>query len=334
MERPRLTRIPLGDVLRYKKHKDTKERHAEITRIGIENILATTIFEFPPDFPQRAQEAALKGPFVAAQNHQRNSDILAGAKAVNYTTEEVNKNVPEDKQIKGWVEYYAASLEQGTQGEMSDEYQEAKPILEKLGIEIVQTTTGSDIRKGRGTIEEAKEKGTDPKTAFRRVTTAVNDEQKSIIFAPEATVEGGSINPETGQIYGMRPFVEGSMYINLMMAARKTGFASFLPISVSGGVNVLRSRDNKYSIRAQIVGSGLRSLALMTVRVGNPITLSREQIKQMGPEGIDIFCGTEIAKRLKPHERGFYGKFVDKNSRGFTSLRRFWIRRDPPGLNT
>jgi hypothetical protein len=292
-------------------HHVSPETRGRLLRKGLERIIRTTPCGYPPDFGQKVQKAALLGGIVVAQNHMRNSDIPIGIRIAADIVKAANEALPEDRRLKGFVEPYAYSLQNGTQGEMSTFYSDALPLLERLGLEAVPTPTDSDLKKGRVTQEEFEAGRT---KSSRRMAIAVLRDQKFIVLAPEATVKGGNINPDTGDIFGMQEFVPGVLYESLRIAARKTGYATLFTVSVSNSCGVLNSQ-NKITRKATLVGltpippspiPPLPILSIMSATVGEPIPFTAAEIEVIGSALIDMRVGTAIARPLKPKERGFY----------------------------
>ena len=285
-------------------HHVSPERRGKILRGGIERVLCTTPYEFPPDFKEKIQEALLKGPVVIAQNHKSNADILAGA-IVAATIVQIsnNKKIPENRKIKGFVEPFALSLDTGGQGQMSTFYYDTLPLLAKLKVEPVPTPTANDVLRGRITPEQFEEYHTGSKM---RMALAVMKHQKSIIFAPEASVKSGRINPETGKIYGMQEFTPGALHGVLRIATRRTGYASLLLIGVSDGEKVLDSETNKITPRATAVGFGLSFQAIMSVHIGEMIGITNNEVEALDTASLDLRAGRGIAQLLKPEEQGVF----------------------------
>jgi 1-acyl-sn-glycerol-3-phosphate acyltransferase len=278
-----------------------------LLRSGMERVLYTTKVEFPPDFRENVIAALLKGPIVITHNHKSDADILAADMVAAYIVQIAaeEKIIPENRKTKGYVEPFALSLETGGQGEMSTDYEDSKPLLKKLNVEPIPTPTPNDKKSERVTPEQIKEWET---KAMLRMGLAVIKRHKSIIIAPEASVQGGRINPETNQIYGMQPFVPEALCGTLQLAARPTGYATLLLVGVSDGEKVQNPQNNKITPLATKVGLGLRFDSIMTVHIGAMLGFTSEQLKNIDDAELNLTAGKGIAKLLKPEEQGVYAE--------------------------
>lgn len=292
-------------VARTLLHHVPPETEAWLLKRGIERILISTHYEYAPHFWETIGEYAASGGFVIVQNHTSNADILAGNLLANRVTQKVNRTVPEGQRMQGFIEPFALSLKNGTQGEMSQTYSKVEPLIKMLRVQTNPTPTLNDILHDR--IKTYQDYVDYHRESTRKMRDAAILERRGIILPPEATVQGGRINPDTGDIYGMQVFTPGAIRQALKTVTAKNDFGILIPVAISGGYKVLNSETNGVTLPALLVGLGPSKQSLMTVRVGEPIVYRKSHIRGLDAERQDYKVGTIIARMLDPHERGVYG---------------------------
>lgn len=285
-------------------HNVPPETESWILKRGIEKILLTTRYEYPPNFWETIEEYASISGFVIVQNHTSNADILAGNLLANRITQRVNKVVPEEKKMGGFIEPFALSLPENGQGEMSRFYSEVLPLINRLRVETDPTPTLNDILSGR--IRTYKQFVNAHNESTRRMREAAIEERKGIVLPAEATVQGGRINPETGEIFGMQVFTPRAIRQALRTVTIANDNGILIPVGISAGYKVLNSETNGITLSATMVGFGVSKQAIMTVHIGSPIIYKKGEIRNLDSEELDYNIGTTIAQMLEPHERGVY----------------------------
>jgi len=284
-------------------HHVSPETRGWVLKRGIEKILLATPYEYPAGFWGIIREYASNGGMVIVQNHTSNADILAGDLLANRITQRANSVVPEEKKRKGFIEPFALSLPEGGQGEMSMFYNDVQPLIKRLRVEPVPTPTLNDILKGRITDQQFLEYH---RESTRRMREAAIEERKGIVLPAEATVQGGRVNPDTGEIFGMQIFIPGAIRQALRIVTIENDYGILIPVGVSGGYKVLDSQTNRITTPATLVGLGWSKEAIMTVHVGEPIVYKKSDIRGLRSDSLDFQIGTTIAQMLEPHERGAY----------------------------
>jgi len=293
-------------------HHISAETKSRLVRKGMERIVAATQCVYPVDYKRKVQKAVLKGGAMYAQTHERNSDFPVGVNLAAEGMKFANEVLPQDRQIPGIISPFAYSLESGAQGEMSELYDDGIGDLKKIGLEPNPTPTDSDLRKGRVT-KEVYDLGR--RKAGIRMARAVLRENKIILVAPEASVQSGDINPNTGKPYGMVELDYDALYVSLRVAAAKTGIATLFIISISNGLGVLNSQNipTKRATFVSLLPDRIfpklrRSAAIMKATVSEPIEFTATEIEVVGPALINQRIGRAMAEPLKPKERGVYGE--------------------------
>lgn len=276
-----------------------------ILKRGIEKILLTTEYIYPPNFWETIDEYAANGGFVIVQNHFSNADILAVDLLANKITNRVNNTAPQDKKMGGFIEPFADSLPEDGQGEMSKFYKMVKPLINKLRVETNPIPTLNDLLNGR--IHSYEKYKADLEKAQERMDMATSEERKGVILPAEATVQGGRINPETEEIYGMQLFTPNSVKMALSSVTQTNEYGIVIPVAVSGGADVLNSETNGITLPATLVGLGISKQILMRVHVGMPIIYRKSDIEKLDPKTVNYEVATTIAQMLDPKERGVYG---------------------------
>jgi hypothetical protein len=285
-------------------HHVPSETESWLLKRGIEKVLLATRYEYPPNFWETVEEYASSSGFVIVQNHTSNADILAGDLLANRITQRVNKVVPEAKKMGGFIEPFASSLPENGQGEMSKFYLEVLPLINRLRVETDPTPTLNDILSGR--IKTYKKFTDTHNKSTRRMREAAIEERKGIVLPAEATVQGGRINPATGEIFGMQVFTPKAIRQALRTVTITNENGILIPIGISAGYKVLNSETNGITLPATLVGFGASNKVIMTVHIGNPIIYKKGDIRNLDSEDLDYDIGTKIAQMLEPHERGVY----------------------------
>jgi len=271
---------------------------------GIEKILLTTRYEYPPHFWETIDQYAANSGFVIVQNHFSNADILAVDLLANRITCRVNRTVPEDKRMEGFIEPFADSLPEDTQGEMSRFYKEVLPLIKRLRVETGPTPTLNDILNDR--IHSYEKYKHDIEKSSGRMKEATSKERKGIILPAEATVQGGRIDPATRDVCGMQVFTPNSVKLALYSVTEVNEYGIIIPTAVSYGYKVLNSETNGITLPATLVGLGISKQVIMTVHVGEPIIYKKDNIKGLNSEELNYQIATTIAQMLEPQERGVY----------------------------
>jgi hypothetical protein len=271
---------------------------------GIERILLTTQYEYPPHFWETIDQYAANAGFVIAQNHFSNADILAVDLLANRITCRVNRTVPEEKKMGGFIEPFADSLPEDTQGEMSRFYKKVKPLINRLRVETGPTPTLNDILNNR--IHSYKKYKDDLEESSKRMKEATSKERKGVILPAEATVQGGRIDPGTGDVYGMQVFTPNSVKLALYSVTEANDYGIIIPTAVSYGYKVLNSETNGITLPATVVGLTPIKQAIMTVHVGEPIIYKKSDIRGLNSDELNYLVATTIAQMLEPQERGVY----------------------------
>ena len=271
---------------------------------GIEKILLTTEYEYPPNFWETIDQYAATGGFLIVQNHFSNADILAVDLLANRITCRVNKTAPENKKMGGFIEPFADSLPGDTQGEMSKFYKKVKPLINKLRVETGPTPTLNDILNGR--IHSFEKYKQDQEKSSGRMKEATSKERKGIILPAEATVQGGRIDPTTGEICGMQVFTPNSIKLALYSITEANEYGIIIPTAVSYGYKVLNSETNGITLRATVGGVTPIKQAIMKVHVGEPIIYKKDDIRGLNSDELNYLVATTIAQMLEPQERGVY----------------------------
>lgn len=285
-------------------HNVPPETEAWLLKRGIEKILLTTRYEYPPNFWETIEKYASNSGFVIVQNHTSNADILAVNLLANRITQRVNKVVPEEKKMGGFIEPFALSLPEKSQGEMSKFYAEVLPLIRRLRVETDPTPTLNDVLHRR--IKTYEQYVDSHNGSMRRMKEATAEERKGIVLPAEATVQGGRINPDTEDIYGMQVFTPGAIRQALRNVTQENDYGILIPVGVSAGYKVLDSETNGITLPATLVGLGASKQVIMTVHVGEPIIYKKSDIRGLVSESLDYDIGTTIAQILEPQERGVY----------------------------
>jgi hypothetical protein len=187
---------------------------------------------------------------------------------------------------------------------MSKFYLEVLPLINRLRVETDPTPTLNDILSGR--IKTYKKFTDTHNKSTRRMREAAIEERKGIVLPAEATVQGGRINPATGEIFGMQVFTPKAIRQALRTVTITNENGILIPIGISAGYKVLNSETNGITLPATLVGFGASNKVIMTVHIGNPIIYKKGDIRNLDSEDLDYDIGTKIAQMLEPHERGVY----------------------------
>jgi 1-acyl-sn-glycerol-3-phosphate acyltransferase len=273
-----------------------------VIRDGVRKIIGFTTYEYPSEYTQKIQEAAQKGPIIVTINHTSHTDFAVAAVITADITHKANKVLSTDKKIEGFVMPLALSLAIGKQGKLlSMLYNELLPLLADFGVEPILTPTENDLIQGRITkveYEKARRK------FAKEMLTAVGHKKKSILIAPEGRVEGGRIDEKTGKIKGLQEFRKGSIHQTLRTATSQYDNATIIPIGISGGYKVYDPQGKRLTSEALRVGLGLSFQSLMSVKIGEPIVFSKNEIQSLDSDFLDLQMGRGIAKLLPHEERG------------------------------
>ncbi len=266
-----------------------------IIRHWTETIDKGTEIEYAPDFDDKFAEAVEDGCLFAYEaNHASTYDaeILA---LVNDATRE-GTNAQET------LLPMAKSQFTGDQGFWSFVmYKATRNLLRKRHLRPVATVTENDANH-RMLNANSEEYATKMSGGIKNGTTA-------IAVLPEKSVEGGRINPKTGQLNGMIRFDPKVLRLNYLLAKQNHRPLAIEPVSIRDSYKVLNPETKLPGSQALLAGLHYGNPHIITVYVSAPIRSDRELapfIANRDWKGASDFVAREIAKHLSPEQRGVY----------------------------
>jgi len=180
------------------------------------------------------------------------------------------------------------------------QYKSTRKLLNKHHIRPIPTTTARD-QGSRNMDANPKEYASNMKNGTKNGTP--------IAVLPEASVEGGRINPDTGKLNGMIAFDPNVLRMNYLLARRQGRVLAIEPVSITNS-NIVLDPNTKFPQRkALLAGFHHGDPHIVSIYIGAPIRSDRElapYIKDHNWKGASDFIAREIARHLPKDQRGVY----------------------------
>lgn len=230
---------------------------------------------------------------ILISNHQSHADGIPHA----FISRKII--VQSDRQLNGFYLPIAASIETGHQGhDLQKLIIDQKPLLANFGLHMIPVTREKDIVEYSipTNIESIKKIIKSPQDRF------------GFVFLPEGNVQGGRINPETGQIYGIsRPKNLGALDLVIRGCHKDGKDFFFLPVGINGSYKIVSPDHNKNGnqideFKTEKIMNFIKVENKADIIIGSPI-MSQEYVKFIDKiDGLML----NVAKLLPVEAQGFY----------------------------
>lgn len=284
------------------------------TRLIIGRIVREEARLFDPCIPEfshgfdafnEAYSQYIKGGYfpILLSNHQTHADGIPHAMVADGLTYMAQLADPY-RQFPGFFLPIATSVETGDQGTfLQNTLQQLMVPFEKRNLHLMLYTRNKDS-KVYGTPAN--------KISFMKKLMGYFKHGYGLTLLPEASVQGGRTNKETGEIYGMQPFTGANIELILTLLTREEKQPVFIPMGIHGTYRWQSPEKRRAAIKpALILFFTSQEMPPIQVRVGMPLTLDDLLSRVQNDDStqsrslVDIL-GYEVAQLVPPEARGVY----------------------------
>lgn len=274
-----------------------------IERHSLRNILVGTNDEYAENFGDDYLRAIEDGysPILIG-NHRSHVDGVLLSKVAKVLTMAANDKLPEGRKMQGLALIMAASLHYGYQGVMlKGLLDDAYSIIDGNDTLPFYNVRPQDYRRYKMIPDYAQER-----------TDLVNAISNGwgVAILPEGQTKAGKTKKETGQTYGMIPFMNGAIPA-IMTATYEAGKIPLLiPVSIAGGSEIQSANTRLPSLAAFKAGIGMGDLHIADLFVSSPIRanldLINEYFETKNHRMLNDTIGRIVASHLPEKDRGVY----------------------------
>lgn len=247
---------------------------------------------------------------ILYSNHQSHADVLVHTSLADSFTYLTNIANP-DQKFPGFYLPYATSVGTGDQGTFLSEFlKQFEPSINDRSLYLLPYTRQKDsIQYGTQTNN----------VTFLRSLVQVIRQGYGLSLLPEASVQGGRKNPQTGTIYGMQPFTGVDFEQIIKILDREGKKPVFIAIGIHG-TYIWQSPEKRRANLGPAANLLLthKDLPLLHVLIGNPFVYdsleSISRLKNIGvlvrdytsPAELTEVLAQKVAMILPNEARGFF----------------------------